>query len=172
MLKLLGIVAIITGSGGCAFSIVRERRAYLERCGMWREIFQLMENEIAYQKSSLPEICERAGAHLSGSRKLFLERIGSALGAGQGDTLGEVWRREAKKIFREEPLRAEIEKEVEELGAKLCFEDGDMQRKMLRDTEKYIEKHQNEQESQNREKNKLTLCAGLMGGLLLTVLLL
>ncbi len=172
MLKMLGFLVIITGSCGCAFSIVKERRIYLERCGMWREICQLMENEIAFQKSSLPEICERAEAHLSGNKNLFLDRIGRALSAGRGDTLGEVWRREAGRILQEEPLKAEIEKVVEELGERLCFEDGDMQRKMLRDTDRLIEKHQNEQESLNRERNRLTLCAGVMGGLLLTILLL
>ena len=172
MIRILGILILITGSTGCAFSIVKERGVYLERCRMWQEVFQLMENEIAFSKSSLPEICERAGTYLSGNKKLFLDRIGRALGEDNGDTLGEVWRREAKEIFQKEPLKEEIEKEVEELGERLCFEDGDMQRKMLQDAEKYIRKHQKEQEDLNRERNKLTLCAGIMGGLLLTILLL
>lgn len=172
MLRVMGIMAIIAGSSGCALYIVRERAAYLERCRSWRELLELMEDEIAFQKSSLPEICVRAGRHLTGDKKLFLDRISRAFEEGGGETLGEIWRREAKLVFQREPVKKEIEKEVEELGGRLCFEDSDLQRKMLQDAAKYLEKHQEEQERIGREKNKLTLCAGVMGGLLLTILLL
>ena len=47
-----------------------------------------------------------------------------------------------------------------------------MQRKMLQDMELFLKKHQKEQENLNRERDRLTLCAGVMGGLLLTILLL
>lgn len=172
MLKMIGILIVITGSSGCALSIVRERKAYLRRCRSWREVFSLIESEIAFQKSSLPEICSRAGMHLSGNKKLFLERIGQALDKGEGGTLGEIWRRESGLIFAEEPLKKEVESEIRALGGNLCFEDSGMQRKVLRDMETYLRKHEEEQENLNRERNRLTLCAGVMGGLLLTVLFL
>lgn len=171
MLRLAGILMLITGSSGIAFSIVKERREYLERCRTWRELFLFMENEIVFQKSTLPEICCRVSAHLSGNKEIFLNRIGQTLREGGGDTLGELWRREAKRIFEEEPLKKEVGKEVEELGERLCFEDSDMQRKTLADIEKYLRKHEEEQENLSKERNKLTLCAGVMGGLLLVILL-
>ncbi len=169
-MRIFGIFVVMAGSSGCAYSIVKERGNYLEWCRQWMELFELMENEIAFQKSSLPEICARIGSRLSENRKYFLERIGQAFRDG-GDTLGNVWRREAKLIFEKEPLSRTVEKEVEELGERLCFEDGGMQRKMLSDMERYLEKHLKERENLNREKNRLTLCAGVMGGLLLTILL-
>lgn len=172
MIKGIGMLAVIAGSVGCAFSVVGERKAYLAYCRTWREVFALMENEIAFQKSSLPEICGRAGTHLSGSKKLFLERIGRELDNGGGGTLGEIWRRETERIFAEEPLKKEMENEIKALGEKLCFEDSEMQRKMLQDIGKNIRKHEEEQENLNKERNKLTLCAGVMGGLLLMVLFL
>ena len=171
MLRLAGCLIVIAGSCGLAFGIVGERREYLERCRTWRELFLLIENEIGFQKSSLPEICGRAGMHLPGNKGKFLERIGEGLAGESGSTLGEIWRREAEKIFAEEPLKKELEKEVLGLGERLCFEDSDMQRKILQDIEKYLRKHEEEQESLNRERNKLTLCAGVMGGLLLAILL-
>lgn len=170
MVRVLGVLVVLAGSTGCAFSIVKERREYLERCRQWLELLDLMENEIAFQKSSLPEICSRAGSRLKGSKKLFLERIGQSF-QESGDTLGEMWRREAEQIFSGEPLKKEMERELQGLGERLCYEDGDMQRKMLRDVEGCLRKHQEEQESLSREKNRLTLCAGVMGGLLLVILL-
>ena len=172
MLRMLGVFVTVAGSSGCAFSIVKERRGYLQRCREWLELFELMENEIAFQKSSLPEICERAGGRLTGHKRMFLERIGRAFEEGGGDTLGELWRQEVLRIFQQEPLRKEVEKEIEELGARLGFEDSDMLRKMLQDMELFLKKHQKEQENLNRERDRLTLCAGVMGGLLLTILLL
>ena len=65
------------------------------------------------------------------------------------------------RIFQQEPLRKEVEKEIEELGARLGFEDGDMQRKMLQDMELFLMTHQKEQENLNRERDRLTLCAGV-----------
>lgn len=127
---------------------------------------------MAFRKSSLPEICDRAGGRMTGSRKLFLERVGQGLGSGDGGTFREIWRWEAKRIFAEEPLGKEAEGEVLALGGKLCFEDGEMQRKVLRDAEAFLRKHEEERERIDRERNRLTLCAGVMGGLLLTVLLL
>ena len=172
MIRWVSILAVIVGSSGFAISIVKERKMYLEQCRAWRELFALMEHEIAFQKSSLPEICSRAGMHLSGNRRMLLEQVGQKLGGGEGGTLGEIWRQETQKIFAREPLKEEVEEEIETLGEKLCFEDGDMLRKILQDTEQYVLKHEREQESKNRERNKLTLCAGVMGGLLLVILLL
>lgn len=172
MIRLFGMLIVIAGSSGFALGIVKERKAYLEQCRAWRELFDLIENEIAFQKSSLPEICSRAEMHLSGSKKKFLEKIGRTLDRGDGGTLGEIWRREAERIFEKEPLKKEVEREVEAIGERLCFEDGDMQRKILRDTGQYLKKHEEEQENLNRERNKLTLCAGVMGGLLLVILFL
>lgn len=172
MVRWIGIVIVMIGTNGFALSAVKERKEYLERCRAWRELLELMENEIGFQKSSLPEICCRAGMHLAGNKGIFLKRIGQTLDRGDGGTLGEIWRQEAKKIFGEEPLKKTVQDEVEALGARLCFEDGDMQRKILRDAEQYLLKHEKEQESLNRERNKLTLCAGVMGGFLLMILLL
>lgn len=172
VLKWMGVLIVITGSSGLAFRIVGERRAYLEKCLAWREVFSLIENEIAFQKSSFPEICSRAGMHISGNKRLFLERIGNALQKGEGGTLEEIWRRETEAVFAEEPLKKAVEGEIKALGGRLCFEDGGMQRKVLRDIEKYLKKHEEEQEDLNRERNRLTLCAGVMGGLLLTILFL
>lgn len=172
MFRLFGILAVIAGSSGLALRIVGERKEYLEQCRQWREVIRLMENEIAFQKSSLPEICSRAGMHLTGDKSVFLERIGKTFNEGDGSTLGEIWRRETEKMFAKEPLKKEMEKEVEVLGEKLCFEDSDMQRKVLQDVEKSMKKHEEEQESLYRERNRLTLCAGVMGGLLLTILFL
>lgn len=172
MLKWMGVLTVITGSSGLAIHVVRERKEYLEKCRAWREVFLLIENEIAFQKSSLPEICSRAGIHLSGNKRLFLERVGNVLQGGKGGTLEEIWRREAETVFEEEPLKKEIEGEIKALGGKLCFEDSEMQRKVLLDIERYLKKHEEEQENLNRERNRLTLCAGVMGGLLLTILLL
>lgn len=172
MFRMAGILLLIAGSNGFAFSVVGERKAYLERCRTWRELFTLIESEIAFQKSSLPEICCRAEAHLTGNKKQFLERLGSSLDEGADGTLGEIWQREVERIFEEEPLKQEAEDEVKALGRRLCFEDGEMQRKMLGDMERYLKKHEEEQENLNKERNKLTLCAGVMGGLFLTILFL
>lgn len=172
MFRWIGIVIVMVGSNGLALNIVGERKAYLERCRAWRELFSLIENEIAFRKSSLPEICSRAGMHLSGNRRVFLERVGEALQKGEGATFGEIWRRETERVFVEEPLKREIENEVKGLGERLCFEDGDMQGEILRDMERCLKKHEGEREDLDKERNRLTLCAGVMGGLLLTILLL
>ncbi len=172
MLRLFGFLIIITGSCGCGFSVVKERMDYLKRCRDWQELLELMENEIAFRKSSLPEICSRAGGHLSGALGIFLARVGRAFRENQGETLGEVWREEIRKVLREDTLKKEIEDELESLGERLCFEDSEMQRKVLQDMRELLKKHCEEQEKLNREKNKLTLCAGVMGGLFLTILLL
>lgn len=172
MLRLAGCLIVMAGSSGLALRIVKERREYLEWCRTWRELFLLMENEIAFQKSSLPEICGRAGRYLSGNKGDFLGRVGAILKEGGGGTLGEIWSREAEHVFEEEPLKREVEREVKGLGEKLCYEDSDMQRKILQSVESGLKRHEEEQENLDREKNRLTLCAGVMGGLLLTILLL
>lgn len=172
MLRLVGFFIIITGSCGLGFSIVRERSEYLERCRKWRELLEMIENEIAFQKSSLPEICSRLSSRVTGNRRLFLEKMGGALLENRGESLGELWKQGIRKVFAEETLQKEMQQELEDLGEKLCFEDSEMQRKVLRDLENRLEKHEQERERADREKNKLTLCAGVLGGLMITVLLL
>lgn len=162
----------MTGSCGCGLSVVKAHADYLERCRAWQELLEMMENEITFRKSSLPELCSRLSLRLYGKRGIFLKRVGSAFQENNGETLGEVWRKEIMAVFQEETLKGELQKEVENLGEKLCYEDCEMQKKVLQEVRSMLKKHEEEQERLGRERNKLTLCAGIMGGLFIVILLL
>ena len=77
MIRILGFVAILTGTMGCGFSIIKERKADVEECKEWLYILSVVENEMAFQKSTLPEICFRISKQSTINRKkrIFLENV-------------------------------------------------------------------------------------------------
>ncbi len=172
MIRFLGFSGILIGCCCCGLCIVRDRGRYVEECRQWLILLKMMENEIAFQKSPLPEICIRISGRLPEEKKNFLKRVGTEMQKNGGETLGEIWSREIRPLFRKFSLQQEIRERLTALGDSLCFEDEAMQRRVILDLEKELEEHMEKERQLNGSKNRLTLCMGVMCGILITILLL
>ena len=58
------------------------------------------------------------------------------------------------------------------MGEKLLFEDVSMQQNVIQETTKKLEYYFLKKQKENEKDNKVTLCMGVMSGVLITVMLL
>lgn len=173
MLKLVGICIILLGCTGTGYSIVRERKQEIANCEQWERILSIMENEIAFQKSSIHEICYRISRHNTVGRRdrQFFQVLADELEENRGQTLGNIWKCELMQYMKNIRLPEDIKNELYELGEKLCYEDEQMQRKVIHILNDEMRKVRTNQMKEDEKRNKVTICMGIMTGLLITIIL-
>ena len=173
MVKLAGVCIILLGCTGVGYSIVQERKQELINCAQWQRILAIMENEMAFQKASIHEICFRISRHSSvtaGNRDFFL-KIAEEMEDNKGQTLGDTWKREMQLHLKHVKLPENMKKELSFLGEKLCYEDVGMQRKVIKMLEEELEQIRTDRAQEDEKRNKVTMCMGIMTGLLITIIL-
>ena len=173
MLKLVGICIILLGCTGTGYSIVRERKQEVLNCEQWERILSIMENEIAFQKSSIHEICYRISKHTTVSKtyRQFFQKLAEEMEENKGQTLENIWKKELKQHLKSIKLPEGVKKELYELGEKLCYEDEQMQRKVIHILNDEVRKIRTNQVQEDEKRNKVTICMGIMTGLLITIIL-
>lgn len=173
MIRILGFVAILIGTMGCGLSIIKERKTDVEECKEWLYVLSVVENEMAFQKSTLPEICFRISKQSTINRKkrIFLENVYNRMQEKNGESFGTVWEEEFKLHELGKECNREIEKEIQGIGKKLFFEDVAMQRNIVQTTMQKIEYYMKKKQRENETENKVVLCMSVMSGLLITILL-
>jgi stage III sporulation protein AB len=101
MLRVIGAVLVI---GGCGYTGLRIGDGYRLRTEMLRSLqngLNLLETEISYASTPLPQALSRVGEKLShGSSTLFL-RAAQLLQSNKGITASEAWD-EGIKILKEQ----------------------------------------------------------------------
>jgi len=137
-------------------------------------ILSVMENEMAFQKSTLPEICVRISKHtsLDEKKREFLHNVYEKMQEKTGESFGQTWRKELQKSELDKQCFLPIQEELRSLGEKLLFEDVSMQQNVIQETTKKLEYYFLKKQKENEKDNKVTLCMGVMSGVLITVMLL
>lgn len=169
----MGFAAIITGTMGCGVSIIKERKLDVEECKEWMHILSIVENEMAFQKSTLPEICLRISKQSTINKKKrdFLKKVYIRMQEKTGESFGAVWKDEFIKHELGKDCKKEMEEEMMCLGEKMFFEDISMQQKVLHTTMQKIDYYMKKKQKENETENKVVLCMSVMSGLLITILL-
>lgn len=174
MIRIIGFLAIMIGTTGCGVSIVAEKQRELRECKDWIYVLSVIENEMAFQKSTLPEICLRISKHttLDERKCAFFYKVYEKMNEKTGDSFGTVWRTEFQKHHLNKLCFLPIQEELTTLGEKLFFEDVSMQQNVIKEAVKKLEYYFQKKQKENEKDNKLTLCMGVMSGVLITVMLL
>ena len=173
MIRILGFAAILTGTMGCGFSIIKERKVDVEECKEWIYVLSVVENEMAFQKSTLPEICLRISKQstINRTKREFLKNVYNRMQEKTGESFGVVWKEEFIRHGLGNECKKEIEEEIMCIGERMFFEDVSMQQNVLHTTMQKIEYYMQKKQKANETENKVVLCMSVMSGLLITILL-
>ena len=173
MVKLAGVCIILLGCTGVGYSIVQERKQELVNCAQWQRILAIMENEMAFQKASIHEICFRISRHLSiaSDNQHFFKKVAEEMEENKGQTLGDIWKKEMQHHLKHVKIPESMKKELIFLGEKLCYEDVGMQRRVIKMLEEELEHIRTDRAQEDEKKNRVTMCMGIMTGLLITIIL-
>lgn len=171
MLKLLGILCILSGSTGLGISFAKELDLRTQELTQMQQLMLLLRGEIRYMHQPLPE----AFLHLSGNaqapfREFFLHTSDDLL-KRSGQTAEEIWKRNIKQYFSELHISRQEMNDLEKLGSMLGYLDVEMQVNAL---DYYLEQLKlSVCHAQEVAKNRKRLYQymGVLGGIALVILI-
>ena len=170
MVRLIGIILLIAGSSGVAYSYCFEQNERIRILICMREIFVRIKKEIEYLKISIPEICH----NLSLSNIVFNEtfkRIHQEIELNNGRSFNEIWYTHFMDRMKKAPL-SEQEKEILiKFPESLVYRYSEGQAEGISKYIDEVSKHISELEAVTKNKNKVVMCMGVMAGMIAVVIL-
>ncbi len=172
VLKWIGALLVIGGSGALGFCYGGQLRRRLLQLRTVRQILYMLKGEIHYSAVTLPESFFHIAAKTPQPFREFLERVAGRLYALDGECLEQVWQQELRGIKKKLNLSTEEIGEWEGLGGRLGYLDRRMQLQLI---DLFLTQWEEKIRLLEKECGKtcrLYQYLGVLAGLLLTVVLL
>ncbi len=169
-MKAVGAICLILGASGFGWHLASLWKQRLALLGSLRQLVYFLKGEILYSHATLAEGLSQAGRKGGGPfGELFLEAA-RRLEQRDGTPFSQIWQEEAGKV-KNLPLAKEDWEKLEALGSSLGYLDISMQERtillyleQLDETIRFLKEH-------SRERCRLYMSLGVMGGLFLTIAL-
>ena len=166
MLKMIGIICIMSGVLGSARNYVQKERKKISYAEMWECIMQMFLSEISYKKQSLAFAGYEIGEKIGGKEGECFKKIFERMQGYEGKGFSQIWLEEWNEYFKEQKLQEKERKLIEEFALFLGFEDERIQISLMEEQrEKWREiKINTRKGQQEREKIVWTVswCAGIV----------
>ena len=78
-LRILGAIIVISGCGGLGFSLAADQLQQIRFLKGLQTAMKIMELELQFRLTALPELCETAGKQAGGAVKTVLGKLSQAL---------------------------------------------------------------------------------------------
>ncbi len=169
MIRLMGMILVLCGSTALGLyysNRVSERFHNSERI---RKALICLRGEIQFGRTPMPEALSSAARHTVGNISTFFYEVSEELRSGRGSTFAVIWVEKLQRHLSGKNIQEEDIAELKELGQTLGYLDGEMQVNTLN---LYLERMQETLVRQNKEKqNKIRLynLLGIVGGIMITI---
>lgn len=100
MIQWIGSGLLLAGSIGLGIGAVRELRERTAALGEFQGALELMERELSYSSTGMPELLELLARDGATPVEEFFSRCKTAMEEQDRDSFGKLWRRELKKNGR------------------------------------------------------------------------
>ena len=168
MIKAAGAFLICLGAAGLGWQMAFLWKERLELLIALRRLIYYLKGEILYGHGTLAEALLQSGRKAGGPFGEMFERAAERLEFRDGTPFSQIWRSEADKLARL-PLLSDDWERLKALGDSLGYLDLTMQERtlllyleQLAESIGYLKEHK-------REKCRLYMSLGIMGGLFLTI---
>ena len=169
--KGLGICLILVAAGGAGWNYCRQIRMRLEQIRQLQQLLLLLQGEVQYHCSTLPEAFEHCGRQGNGICGQWLAETGRRLNAMEGVGFQELWEQQLGELQKATVLSSANIEDLKRLGNQLSYPDKDTQ---LGAMELYSQRLKEQEERLTSElpvKMKLGTMLGLLAGMFLVILL-
>lgn len=149
------------------------RLRYLERLANLRECqraISILQGEIRYGRTPLPEACHEVERRVCGVSRLFFRRVAERLKEG-ACSVGQVWNETTEDVFSSAQMRSEDREEWRRLGNTLGYLDVEMQ---LRTMDMYLQRLQTsiaQADAERSNRTRMYPLLGTFGGVLICLVL-
>ena len=170
-MKILGVIMILCGCAGLGSWYRSRFEKQLKETRVLVQILELFAGEIRYGKASLPESCTSMTRHVKEPYRSGLAEAGRAYAENNGEAFGNVFKEQMERAMQGLPIMREDKEIFFETFGYRGFSDADMQLKSLERGICGLQDSIRMQESELREKQRMAMGLGLMGGMFLVILL-
>lgn len=149
------------------------RLRYLERLANLRECqrgISILQGEIRYGRTPLPEACYEVERRVCGASRLFFHQVAEQLKEG-ACSVGQVWNEATEEFFSSAQMRPEDREEWKRLGNTLGYLDVEMQ---LRTMDIYLQRLQTsiaQADAERSNRTRMYPLLGTFGGVLICLVL-
>lgn len=171
-LKVLGSLLVLLASGSCGLQVAANYRRRPQELASLRTGLQLLETEIVYGSTPLPQALERVAAGLTGTAAGLYRRSAAALLNGRGVTGSEGWNRALTEVYPRSALTVEDLEALRLLGLSLGASDRQDQVKHLTLCRERLAHQEAQARDQADRYAKIWSYAGVLSGLLVVLVLL
>lgn len=172
MLRVMGSIMVMAGCLGLGvwYRCQLKERLYHLRC--MGNILEMMMSEVRYSKASLPECCLKLSSRLDEPYRSAFADVCHYMEENTGEGFAQVFRSRMEECLGSVNVGGE-EKDIFLQFASLSgYEDGHMQLSAMEQYRELLDDLTKRLESEIREKSRMALGLGVMGGLLLVIILL
>jgi len=170
-LKLLGASLVLVSSMMIGNLIAKN---FLERTQQLRQLrhgLQILETEILYTASFLPQALLKIGKLTEAPIALLFQKTGRLLLCQEGYTAGEAWTKALEEQLASLAIKKSDQEILLQLGSFLGCSDREDQLKHLKLTQEYLQKEEIRAEKEGEKNVPLWRYLGLVAGMALIILI-
>lgn len=171
MQKLVAGILLVIGSSGIGYYYYMEIKTRLNNLKSIKEIMIMIENEIAYSKASLPNLCRSLESRFSGKFQKFFQQINKENENLVGNSFGTIWTEACDKLREEIGVKKSDSLILQQFLGNQNYNNVDMQLKSMEFRRRELEKVIDEIEKTIESSKKMYLSLGVMSGILATIIL-
>lgn len=169
-MKIIGAVVVIIAGGMSGLTVARRYSSRPQELRSIQSALQMLETEIAYAATPLPDALEQIARRCDRSVLLLFERTCEALRSMDGCTAGEAWEKALTEFYRQSSLTGSDLAVLSSFGRSLGISDREDQVKHLHLVMEQM-KLQIESAVREAEVNvKIWNYLGFLGGLLVVLI--
>lgn len=170
-MRLAGAVMIFAGCLGMGL-LYRERlHGRIRALQKLEYVLELLNSEIRYGRSTLPECCLRVGEQLDDPLGRALIGVWQESQEQDGISFPQLFTENMERVMREMPLTDADRTTFLQFIPPQGFADGQMQQRAAQVCGQRLEKTKERLERDSLEKSRIAVGLGAMGGLLLILIL-
>ncbi|MDE5866755.1 MAG: stage III sporulation protein AB [Lachnospiraceae bacterium] len=169
MLKLAGIIMLMFGCIGLGINKVSEEKRRIRELREIRNIVVRIQNEMAYGKRTLPEICLILGRNSTEPYSDAFMNIFQRLEENDGTVLDNIWKEQLKNCMEDMPLGEEEKNILISLPEHMGIMDGAMQAADIGQSLDMLTGHIVKTETEYENKAKVIMSVSVMAGLFLVI---
>jgi len=171
MLKLVSGAIIV---GVCSYFGWLMAQAYVERLKQLRALrvaLQMLETEIGYALTPLPEALARIAQHTEKEISQFFQQVRELILSGNGYTAGEAWNMALDQVYAQTALHPVDREIIGALGVAVGASDREDQLKHLHLACEQLQKEEINAAEMRAKHEKMWKYAGFLTGLVIVLLL-
>lgn len=172
MLRLIGALLLLAGTGGYSVCCCMDMRKRLACLHEMKRMYELIVSQIDYCMAAFPEACRMTAKDVKEPFGAMLTAIYEEAESGSGRPFPQIWEDQTKRMFPKFPLKRSDQRLLTEFSGSLGNADRELQKQAFAKVILELDTEIQNERAHMEEREKLTMSFGVMGGLLVVIILL